>query len=186
MIPLLMKWVKPMLEINKEYATALFSLAKESDNEQQFAVALSEISELFRENPEYIDLLASPSIPIDERIHVIDTAFSSRAPEYIVSFLKVLCEQGHIREIFKSIENFEALYRASLNITVAKVTSAVALSEEQKKALEKKLNKICSSRIVAEYRVDANLVGGLLVDLDGKVIDGSLKHRLQQVKEVID
>ena len=79
-----------MLEISKEYATALFSLAKESDSEQLYAETLSEISELFHNSPEYIDLLASPSIPIGERIHAIDMAFSSRAPEYIVSFLKVL------------------------------------------------------------------------------------------------
>ena len=71
-------------------------------------------------------------------------------------------------------------------LTPAHSNASSCSEEEQKKALEKKLNKICSSRIVAEYRVDANLVGGLLVDFDGKVIDGSLKHRLQQVKEVID
>ena len=78
-------------------------------------------------------------------------------------------------------------YRLKLDKKVysAKVTSAQELSEEEKSNLIKKLSKVKGGRIEAEYLVDEKLIGGVIVEIEGTVMDGSLRRRLQQVKEVI-
>ena len=65
------------------------------------------------------------------------------------------------------------------------MTSAVELTEAEKAALTEKLGKKLGRTIHLECSVDPSLLGGLVVNVDGKVIDGSLKHKLQEIKEVM-
>ena len=65
------------------------------------------------------------------------------------------------------------------------VTSAVPLTAEEQEKLQAKLNAMAKGTAVIEYRLDSSLIGGLVVELDGKVMDGSLRHRLSEVKEVM-
>lgn len=174
-----------MTEKSKEYGTALFSLAMEEKAEKEYAEALDMIAGLFQENPEYMEFLASPGIPKAERIEAIDQAFGSSLPEYVVSFLKLLCEKGHIRSFQSCVSEYKKLLDVSLNISKAKVVSAVELTKEQKERLQQKLEKMSGHFVELNCSVDASLMGGMVIEMDGKVIDGSLQRRLQEVKEVM-
>ena len=79
-----------MTQTNKEYATALFSLATENNAVDQYEKNLLEIGNIFKENPDYIKVLESPAIPLSERISFVDKAFEGTYTEYLVSFIKVL------------------------------------------------------------------------------------------------
>lgn len=175
-----------MQETNKEYAEALFILAAENNCLEEYSKHLSGIRVLTEENREYIEFLSSPAIPLSERLSAIDEAFGKEMPEYIVSFLKLLCENGRIRELWGSIDEFELLMKNAMNRTVATVYSAVPLSDEQKKALCAKLEKMCSKQIDARYVEDKSLIGGIRVEVDGKTLDGSIEKRLQKVKGVMN
>ena len=121
-----------MTQTNKEYATALFSLATENNAVDQYEKSLLEIGNIFKENPDYIKVLESPAIPLSERISFIDKAFESTYTEYLVSFIKVLCENGNITEICSCIEAFCDLVRIYKNRTIATVYYVEPLTEEQK------------------------------------------------------
>lgn len=174
-----------MTEISKEYAGALFALARESRAEEAFADALTFVLAQFTAQPEYYDLLAAPNIPITERRELLSRAFGASVPEYVLSFLQLLCEDGHIRLLGNCVAEYGALFRASRAISDARVISAVPLSEEEKRALHAKLEKISRHRVAAHYETDEELLGGLVVYMDDKVIDGSLRHQLRETKEVI-
>lgn len=174
-----------MEEMSKAYGTALFALAKECNAEEEYKNALDKVLSIFRKNPEYIELLVSPSIPKDERIEAVEQAFAGQVPEHIVSFLQILCEKGHIRSFSKCVSEYNSLYDASKRITVAKVTSAVPLTDKEKDSLKQKLEKMSGGSVQLECSTDKTLMGGLLVEMDGKVIDGTLRHRLHEVKDVI-
>lgn len=175
-----------MTEISKEYAQALFELAKEQNSEKEFALALNTVAKELENAPEYAELLSSPNIPIDERKALIEQAFAEHIPEYVLSFTQLLCEHGHIRDFGSCLREYKDLYRALKSISTARVVSAAALTDQQKEVLIKKLEKISGNQITAVYEVDATLLGGLTVYLDDKVIDGSLRRKLKEVKEVID
>lgn len=174
-----------MTEINKEYGTALFMLAKEVDSVNEYAVALECVEEVFSGNPEYTDFLASPSIPMEERLSAIEQAFGSTLPDNVLSFLLLLCEKGHIRGFKHSVEEYKNLLDAQNHVSTALVKSAVELTEEQKEKLRDKLEIKTGNSVVLECFVDQSLMGGIVVEIDGKIMDASLKTRLHEVKDVI-
>ena len=174
-----------MAQVIKEYAMALFSLAQETDAVNEISEALDTVSAVMKENPEYTDFLASPNIPKSERTAAIEQAFSGSVPEHVVSFLSILCDRGRIRNLSECISEYRQLCDAANRISVAEISSAVELTENEKSALTKKLEKLCGNSVVLNCTVDPSLIGGMVVSVDGRVIDGSIRHRLHELKEVM-
>lgn len=174
-----------MTQTIKEYAEALYSLACQEGIKDEISKSVKETDKLFADNPDYIQLLASPAVPVGERIKLIDDAFKDQVHEYMLSFLKLLCEKGHIGDFGECAEEFNKLVDFSNRVLTAKVTSAVPLGEEEEQALIKKLEKMTGNTVVLDVETDAGILGGIIVEIDGKVIDGSLQNRLNLVKDVI-
>ena len=175
-----------MTETSKEYASALFALAAEEEMLPEVSHDLTLVLGQFRENPGYADLLASPNIPITDRLAAIDAAFEGSVCEYVVSFLKILCRKDNIRSVYKIILDFDELYRASQGIATARVISAVPLKKAEKEKLQSKLEKMCGKKVVMECISSSSVLGGIIVYVDGRVLDGSLRRRLHDIKEVIE
>jgi F-type H+-transporting ATPase subunit delta len=173
-----------MAQISNEYAAALFMLARENGTEHPIAAALDQILAVWQENPAYKELLISPAIPLQERRELIAQAFSDM-PEHVVSFMQLLCERGRIDSFPECAEEYRRLLRNYESVAVAKVTSAVPLTQAEAEALKEKLQQQGKRTVLLECTVDSSLIGGVVVEMDGLLIDGSLRHRLQQVKEVI-
>lgn len=174
-----------MNEIGKEYGEALFMLAVESGAEREYKTAVDIIRLAFCENPELMEVLRSPNIPFAERVSLIDKAFESIKIENVINFLKLLCEKGRITVLDEALNTFDSLLNAKKRTFIAKVTSAVELGDEQKLRLTEKLKNKYHGEIISEYTVDNRLIGGLIVEIDGEILDGSLSTRLKGVKEVM-
>lgn len=175
-----------MTEMSKSYADALFSLALETNTVAETLTALRKMRDGIYGTEGALDLLASPSIPKDERCAVLEKAFGDIQPEHVMSFVGVLTQHGHIRELDDCLAAYTQLHDEARRISTAQVTSAVALTDGEKAELTAKLSARFSRTIQLECAVDPSLLGGLVVQVDGKVIDGSLKHRLQEIKEVMN
>ena len=174
-----------MTEIAKEYGTALFMLACEESCKQEIAAALEQMRLAFEQNPTYLQLLQSPSVPLEERLEAIRIAFGDAVPMHALSYLQLLCERGRIAYFSESAEVYRALLDASEQRSHAKVTSAVPLTAAETQKLQAKLEGMCGGEVILEYFVDASLIGGFVVEMDGKILDASLRRRLRDVKEVM-
>ncbi len=175
-----------MNKTSNEYAIALFGLANETGVEETVLNGLKLASEVFRETPELYGFLKSPGISKETRLKTVQNAFSDDTHEYVVSFICLLCEHGNIELFAQCVEDYENLYSISRKIVHAKVTSVVDLSEKQKITLHEKLVKKLKCEVEIEYKIDPTLLGGVTVEMDGIILDGSLKNRLQTMKEVMD
>lgn len=175
-----------MVQTEREYAEALFALAAEENAAEEYLLSLKTIRELMLENGEYIEFLASPAIPLSERISSVEEAFGASMPEYVVSFIKLLCENGKVRTLFGCIDEFAKLALAFSNRVTAEIYSAVELSDEQKSAVCKKLEKLTQKSIDPVYIIDESLIGGVKIEVDGKTYDGSIRHRLGEIKDVMN
>lgn len=174
-----------MPAVAKEYAEALFSLGLECGRIDELFDAVSLIRELFEANPEYIELLSTPSIAKEERIERLEECFEGKIPEIALRFISVMLRRGDIRSFNDSVAEFESLCFASKSISNAVVTSAVALTEAEKTKLASKLEMLCRHTVRLHCKVDPSLIGGMVVELDGRVMDGSLKHRMRELKGII-
>ncbi len=174
-----------MIATGNNYAEALFMLSREENRLEVFSESLERVACAFNENPDYIRFLQSPSIPKAERISALEEAFGGRIDRHILSFLQLLCEHGKIADFDECHEEFERLKKWAENTATAKVLSAVELSELQKASLKAALEKRTGKTVVLETAVDSSLLGGLVVEIDGKLLDGSIKRNLSDIKEVI-
>lgn len=174
-----------MTEIIREYAEALYAIAREEKAEIEYGRALKMLSDAFENNQEYMDFLICPGIPLSERTQAIESAFTGKVPEYVVVFLQLLCEKGRIKFFSRCVEEYSKLVDASKNIATARVTSAVALTQPEKDGIRNKLEKMMKKQIILECVVDTSILGGVVIEAEGRIIDGSLRKSLQEVKEVI-
>jgi len=171
--------------MSKEYGTALFSLALEGGNEEAFAEALEKIVKVFDENPAYVDFLSAPNIPKSERLVAIKQAFGEAVPQQMVSFLQLLCQNNRMHLLHDCANEYKHLYAMSAQVSEACITSATELLQKEKDALVKALEKRCGHAVTPHFAVDENLLGGVVVEMDGNVLDGSLRHRLREIKDVM-
>ena len=175
-----------MAQIINEYAEAMFSLACENSSEKAVMDALEHVNNTFKDNPEYMTFLTSPGIPLKDRIDSLQAVFGEDMPEHTLSFIQLLCEKGRIAAFADCVTEYSRLLKARESMMTAKVTSAVKLTEEQKSALKQKLEKMSGNAVELECSIDASVLGGLIVEYNGTVIDGSLRHRLKEIKDVIN
>jgi len=167
------------------YGGSLYDLAVEEKCAAAMMDELNGIQEIFKENPEYMRLLSEPSIPKAERLSLIDQAFDGQVHPYVNNFMKVLCKEGLIRELYGCIAQFRSRFYKDQNIAEATVTSAVPLSEKQISALQAKLEKLSGKTILLQQKVDAGVIGGLRVEVDGKQFDGTVENRISTVRRKV-
>ncbi len=175
-----------MTETSKEYAEALFALALEEGITEEISESLKVVLSQFRANPMYVDFLASPNIPVRDRVNAVEEAFGDSVHEYVVSFLKLLCSKDSIRCVYKAIYDYDELFRESNGVAKARVISAVPLKSDEKERLKAKLESICGKKVEMECIHSSSVLGGIVVYVDGRVLDGSLRRRLHDLKEVIE
>ena len=174
-----------MISSSNDYANALFMIGMENGLLDEFYDDLSVVRKVFRENKEYSDLIISPNIKKSERMAAIDAAFGGRVNDYILNFLKVLCEHNKISLLEESVSDFRALKRSAENRVTARVYTAVPLSGEQERRLKSNLEAKFGGTVKIKTMIDSKMLGGVKVEIDGKVIDGSIKKQLHDIKEVI-
>ena len=174
-----------MTATGNNYAEALFMLAREENLIDEIYEGLKMVEEVFVGTPEYLQFLATPSIPKSERTAALAAAFEGKFNEHVLSFLCLMCEQGKTEQFFDSASEFYRLREWASGTVVAKVTSVVELTEQQKIDLIKVLEKRTGKKVTLNCVTDDTLLGGIAVELDGQLLDGSVKSNLKRAKEVI-
>lgn len=172
--------------VSKTYGEALFDLAVE---EGQLDVVEEEVQLLLAtcdENEDFIKLLNHPKITREEKVKVVETVFKDRLSQTMTGFLVLVVEKGRNDELESILKYFLERVREYKNIGVAKVTSAVPLSEEQKKSVEQRLletTKYVSFEM--DYAVDESLIGGLVIRIGDRVVDSSIRTRIDRMAKTL-
>lgn len=170
----------------KDYAEALFTLAKDTDTAALFFDALQTVDMAMSEHPDYLAVLASPAIPKRERAALLKATFEEIVPVEVLHFIQLICQNGDVRSLHGCFEVFQQMLEDAQRRSRALVTSATPLSAEEQEKLRARLEEISGRIVRLTCTVDPALIGGLTVEMDGKVFDGSVKHRLQDMKEVMN
>ncbi len=174
-----------MTKTAKLYGGSLYDLAAGERLTERILEEMKAVQQILKENVGYIRLLSEPSVPKADRISLLDQAFGGRIHDYLLNFLKILCENGTLGEWNDCVREFRARYNEDLNIAEANVTSAVPLSEAQTAALTQKLQSLTNKTIILTQKIDSRVIGGLKVELDGMAFDGTSRARLLGLRKKI-
>ena len=175
-----------MTTTSREYAAALFELSAQKEQTEETAAGLETVISAIRQTPEFLALLSSAAINKENRLKALEEAFRGKVPDVLMAVLRMMVSKGHVREIDGMAREYEELARRYLGISLAQVTSAVPLKEAEAVAIRRKLEKRLGRRVTLSCRLDPALIGGVRVEVDGRVLDGSIRNKLEQIKDVID
>ena len=164
-----------MTETGKRYGTSLYELAAEEGLTERILAELDVAVNAMQE-PGYLRLLMTPSVPKKERCALLDQAFAQAHP-YLVNFLKILCEAGILPELPACARAYRDRYNQDHNILEVTAVSAVALDE--------KLQRVTGKTITLTEKVDPSVLGGLRLDLGGTRLDGTVQGRLERLRNEI-
>lgn len=174
-----------MSDVAKVYGEALYSLAADEGTEDDLLVGLRELDLAVREHPGYLSMLSSPTWPEEERKRLIAQAWEGHLPPSLLHFLYVLTDHRRMAALPSVIAAYETLYREAHHISVAKVSSAVPLSDAQRETLRLRLEQKTGGRVELDCRVDPALIGGLRVEMNGLRFEGTVRARLDEMKEIL-
>lgn len=169
--------------IVRRYATALFAAASKADAVDQVESDLGLVSYTIEQSPALWEALTSPVLPSEKKCEILAGVFEGSISAITLSYLK-LCVSKRREEVIRETEaEYIALANEARGIVKAEVTSAVELSPDQEARLVAKLSQTTGKRIELSKNVDPSLVGGLLVRIGDKVIDGTIRGQLSALRE---
>ena len=169
--------------IASRYAEALFQIGEEENLTDMMYQELSDVVNLIKLNQDFFSVLKSPVISKKEKISLIDNIFENKININIKNFLKILIEQDRISFILDISDSYKELLNEKHNILEGFVISAIPMKKEEIKELEEKLSKKYNKNVTLENKVDKSILGGVLVRLGNEEIDGTVKTRLDKMKE---
>jgi F-type H+-transporting ATPase subunit delta len=167
-----------MTEIARMYGGSLYDLAAEEGLETRILEELDAVADILKQDPEYLHLLSIPSIPKKERCALLDEAFRGKVHLYVLNFVKILCEKGTLRELPGCARAFRVKYNQAHGILEA--TAA-----DQTARLHEKLEAVTGKTIDLRTKVDAAVLGGIRLDIEGTELDGTVKNRLASLRRSI-
>ncbi len=175
-----------MNRLAKVYAQALYSLGSEEKLEEAILTQMEMLQEAFSKEPAFLQLLAAPNIPKGERCDILDNSFRDGVQPYLLNFLKILTEKGHIRSFSDCCKAYRELYDREHGIVPVCAVTAVPLTGEQIHRLTQKLEKITGKTVRLMNRIDPACLGGVRLDYDGKRVDGTVQNRLKTIHTMLE
>lgn len=174
-----------MTELSREYGEGLYLLCAEEGLAAEVFEQLTALRALFRENPDFSRLVSNHSLGKQERVTILDKALRSQVHHYVLNFLKILCERGIFGEFGGCVDAYTACYNRDHKVVEAVATTSVPLSDAQRSQLMEKLRSLTGKQVQLTEKVDPAVMGGVLLEMEGKRYDNTLKHRLSQMRQVL-
>ena len=169
--------------VSKVYGEALFELALEKQSVDSLFDEVIAVRAAVSENKELIQMLTHPQITKEEKLEVVEKIFGGRVSADLCGFLRLLVEKGRAGELDAVLGYFLAKVKEYKKIGVVAVTSAVELSDTQKKKVEEKLLGTTDYQsLEMQYQVDAGLIGGLIIRIGDRVVDSSIRTKLSELE----
>lgn len=173
-----------MIEItSKRYSQSLFEAALEQNKLDLVFEELAGLKRVIGDNQAFFKVLEYPFITLNEKTAIITEVFSKSFDVIICDFLKVLIEKDRVYILNEILKDFEELYYDHKKLLKVQVTSAFELEEEYKDKLVLKLKEVFKEDIVLEVKIDPAIVGGLFIRAKDKIIDATVKGKLERMKE---
>lgn len=166
------------------YAKALFNAAKPTGKLEKVYQDMTSIRQLAVSDPSFKLFLETPGIKGDQKQNVTDDICKVVKAEGISkNFISLLIENKRLADFVHIVDMFEEYYRKDLGQLLCTVTSAVEITNAQKKLVEEAISaRMNSNKLVISYEVSPSILGGLVVKVEDQVLDHSVSSKLDRLK----
>lgn len=169
--------------VSTTYGEALFELAVEEDRVDVFAQEIAAVRVVLAENKDLGRFMNHPKILKEDKIKVLENIFKGRISDELTGFFTLLVTKDRYGDVDAILDFFIGKVKSFKGIGTAFVTTAETLSGEQKARIEKRLLETTSYRqMEIHYAEDESLIGGMVIRIGDRVVDSSIKTRLNELQ----
>lgn len=169
-------------QLAKKYARAIFELASEENKLGEYGDELKMVAETVAGHEALKAFIGNPQVKSEAKKEILSKLFQEDTTKRIFHFLMLLVDKRRESLIGEIAKEYKALSNEAQNVVEAKITVASALSEAQEKRLIEKLEKTMGKTVVVEKKIDRSILGGVVVRIGDKLIDGSVTRRVKALK----
>ncbi len=165
----------------RRFAQAAFQIAEEADRLAEWKQDLTTIAQTLQ-NEELATLLDSPQVPVANKLKMLDEVLGDGIDPLARNVAGLLASRSAVALMPEIIDHFEAMLDASQGVVRADVTTVVKLTVDQVVRLTKTLGEVVGADVSVESHVDPEVLGGMVARVGDRVIDGSVRTKLQTMK----
>lgn len=167
------------------YARVLFELASAADDVDAVDAGLRTVLETVRGSVQLRDALADESLPAEKKRAIVSDLFSGSIAPEAVAIATLAIERGMGESLGAIVERFGEIAEAERGIVVADVTTAVPLTDALRASLTEKLAAALGRPVTLREHVDGSILGGIRINVAGRVLDGSLSSQLDAMRTTL-
>lgn len=169
--------------VSNTYGEALFELAVEEGKEDLFMEEIGAVRKAIDENPDFSKLMEHPRILKENKLEVLENVFKGRISDELLGFLSIVVTKDRYDMIDGIFDYFISRQKELKGIGVAAVSTATELSGDMKKQIESRLLETTSYKSMEiDYKVDPELIGGIVIRIGDRVVDSSVRTKLNKLQ----
>lgn len=169
-------------ELANKYARAIFELAVEEDQLQEVTNNMKFINETIKSQHDLSDFMYHPHVKVEAKKEIFSQIFKTEIGDLANKFMSLLLDKKREMLLPQIVSEYEILANEAQNIVKAEIIVAGELSAEQRTALINKLSNVTGKKVVVEFKIETGILGGVIVKIGDKLIDGSVVRQLEALK----
>jgi len=170
------------LIVDLVYGSALYQAARDTGKADLISEEAEGIIRILENEPDFLTFLSSPAITADMKKSFVTNTLKGKICDELLNFMYILIDKGRARHFTKIISAYKRLINKDEGLAFGKILSVGLLSEERLASFERETGKLLSLNVKLENVSAPDLIGGVKIFIDGKVIDASVKNRLKDLK----
>lgn len=171
------------IDVADVYAAALFALAQEADALDDVRAELEELVKLAEQEPDFARFLAADSVDDDARRDSLEKLFRGRLSDIVLNTLHVMNDHGRAGLLRALLRAFVLRLEDARGQVEVTATSAVALTDDERSAVEGLAEHLSGKKPLVEYETDESLIGGLVIQIGDYRFDYSIRWQLAAARE---
>lgn len=171
------------IKIAKRYAKALFDFSQEVGKTKDIFNDMSLVYSIFSESKEFINFLRNPIVKGSKKMLVFREAFNGSVNDITLKYIEIITKGKRESLLPEISKQYISLFKESIGLKTATIKTAVALDEAERKSIIANLMKLTKKDIELLETIDSSLLGGFVLQIDGKQYDASFKSKINKLKK---
>jgi F-type H+-transporting ATPase subunit delta len=172
-------------ELIRGYAEALFRVVRAEGELDRVEDELFRFGKILEKNHDLRQALSDQSMERAQRTKILEDLLEDKVSAHTLGLVTFIVAQGRGRHLPQILEKLSTIAAEARNFVVAEIRTAVPLDEKQRTELASALSKATGKQVEVKVLVDPSVIGGVVAKIGDTVIDGSIKRRLEQLREQV-
>jgi F-type H+-transporting ATPase subunit delta len=170
-------------QVAERYAHGLFELTQEAKNSESVQQDFASLSAILKQDSSLINFLAAPQIVESDKTAVVEKVFKGKVANQLYHLLQLLVAKRRTAFMAEIAAEYSRLFHESKSIVETRLVTAIPLTADEVGTIKTRLGKLTGKTIEINAEVNPDIIGGVIAFVGEKIIDCSIRHELEVLRE---